>query len=123
VAITSEWARDREQFGRPIGDFQSVAYPLADVAVRTRAARNLVRSAAYALDHGDSSTASAAATARLSAARAALDATYRAHQAFGALGFTVEGPVAGIGQHIRQISLHPPGAGAAREAVLAGLGL
>jgi alkylation response protein AidB-like acyl-CoA dehydrogenase len=122
VDITAEWARNRVQFGRPIGDFQSVAHPLTDVAVRTTAARNLVRSAAYAFDH-DEAAAAAASTARLSATRAAVDATYRAHQAFGALGFTVGGPVATIGQRIRQTSLHPPGPGAAREAVLSGLGL
>jgi alkylation response protein AidB-like acyl-CoA dehydrogenase len=125
TTISSDWARDRVQFGRPIGDFQSVAHPLTDVFVRTRAARNLVRSAAYALDHDElaAEAVASSATARLSATRAAVDATYRAHQAFGALGFTVEGPVAAVGQRIRQISLHPPGPGAAREAVLAGLGL
>ncbi len=115
VTITSQWLRDRVQFGRPIGQFQSLAHPLADVAIRARAARALTRIAAYAADSADEAAASsAAATARLSATRAALDATYRAHQSFGALGFTVEGPVARIGQQVRQVSLHPPGPGAAR---------
>jgi alkylation response protein AidB-like acyl-CoA dehydrogenase len=122
VAVTAQWLADRVQFGRAIGEFQSLAHPLADVAIRTRAARSLVRSAAYAADtSGDAGPA--AATARLSATHAALGATYRAHQSFGALGFTVEGPVAVIGQRIRQISLHPPGPRAAREAALAAHGL
>jgi alkylation response protein AidB-like acyl-CoA dehydrogenase len=122
VAVTAQWLADRVQFGRPIGDFQSVSHPLADVAIRARAARGLTRVAAHAADTSGVASA-AAATARLSATAAALGATYRAHQSFGALGFTVEGPVAQIGQRIRQISLHPPGPRVAREAALAGHGL
>ena len=124
VAITSQWLQDRVQFGRPIGQFQSLAHPLADVAIRTRAARALTRIAAFAADSPDvEGAASAAATARLSATRAAVDATYRAHQSFGALGYTVEGPVARVGQRARQVSLHPPGPAAARQLALAATGL
>jgi alkylation response protein AidB-like acyl-CoA dehydrogenase len=130
VGVTAQWLSDREQFGRPIGEFQSLSHPLADVAIRTRAARGLTRLAAHEADTGDDTAdttsdqaSSAAATARLSATEAALGATYRAHQSFGALGFTVEGPVAAIGQRIRQVSLHPPGPRAAREAVLVAHGL
>jgi hypothetical protein len=125
VAVTAQWLADRVQFGRPIGEFQSLSHPLAEVRIRTTAARGLTRSAAHAADTADQSSADAAsaATARLSATRAALDATYRAHQSFGALGFTVEGPVALLGQRIRQISLHPPGTRVAREAALAAHGL
>jgi hypothetical protein len=123
VAITSQWLRDRVQFGRPIAEFQSLAHPLADVEIRTRAARALTRTAAYAVDTTPERAGAPAATARLSATRAAVDATYRAHQSFGALGFTVEGPVARVGQRVRQVSLHPPGPAAARQTALATAGL
>ncbi len=123
VAITSQWLRDRVQFGRPIAEFQSLAHPLADVEIRTRAARALTRMAAYAVDTTPGGGDAPAATARLSATRAAVDATYRAHQSFGALGFTVEGPVARVGQRVRQVSLHPPGPAAARQTALATAGL
>jgi alkylation response protein AidB-like acyl-CoA dehydrogenase len=124
VAITGQWLQDRVQFGRSIGEFQSLAHPLADVEIRTRAARALTRIAAYAADTAtDGGDAPAAATARLSATRAAVDATYRAHQSFGALGFTVEGPVARLGQRVRQVSLHPPGPAAARQTALAAAGV
>jgi alkylation response protein AidB-like acyl-CoA dehydrogenase len=119
VDLTAEWARDRKQFGRSIGEFQSVAHPLTDVAIRTGAARSLARMAAYAWDHGPGDATAAAAAARQAATRAGLDATYRAHQAFGALGYTVEGPVALLGRRVRQVSLHPPGPAVARQAALA----
>jgi alkylation response protein AidB-like acyl-CoA dehydrogenase len=128
LTTTATWAQDRVQFGQPIGDFQSVGHPLADLAVHVRATRGLVRAAAYAAATGPgeraaAATAATAATARLSATRAAVDASYRAHQAFGALGYTVEGPVARVAQQIRQVSLHPPGPAHARDAVLAAHGL
>ena len=123
VTITAEWAGDRKQFGRSIGEFQSVAHPLTDIAIRAGAARSLARMAAYAWDDGGAAATSGAAAARLSATRAAVDAAYRAHQAFGALGYTVEGPVALLAQRVRQVSLHPPGPGPARDAALARHGI
>ncbi len=118
LTTSAEYARDRLQFGQAIGDFQAVAHPLADVAMRVDAAQHLARIAAYALDNDQTGWRTAAATARLSATRSALAATYRAHQTLGAMGYTVEGPVAHVGQRIRQVSLLPPGPNAAREAVL-----
>jgi alkylation response protein AidB-like acyl-CoA dehydrogenase len=119
--VATDYARDRAQFGRPIGDFQAVAHRLADVHLRLTAARHLVRLAAHALDSGSADAVTDAATARLSATRAALDAAYSAHQTLGAMGFTVEGPVAGVARRIRHVSLLPPGPSRAREVVLARL--
>ncbi|MDQ1517795.1 MAG: acyl-CoA dehydrogenase, partial [Actinomycetota bacterium] len=45
-------ARERQAFGRPIGDFQAVSHALADMATRTQAARLLVYDAAGAYDGG-----------------------------------------------------------------------
>ena len=121
---TAEYAAHRRQFGRPIGDFQAVAHPLADVAARLTAARTLARLAAYAADlDGLAATAAAAATARLSATSAALGVAYRAHQTYGAMGFADEGPVARASLRIRQESMLAPGPDAARQKVLAGLGI
>jgi alkylation response protein AidB-like acyl-CoA dehydrogenase len=119
--VATDYARDRVQFGRPIGDFQAIAHRLADVHLRLTAARHLVRLAAHALDSGSAEAATHAATARLSATRAGLDAAYTAHQTLGAMGFTVEGPVAGVARRIRHLSLLPPGPSRAREVVLARL--
>jgi alkylation response protein AidB-like acyl-CoA dehydrogenase len=121
VEAAAEHARTRVQFGRPIGDFQAVAHPLADAAMRLDAARTLARAAACAFDDDpDAQTARAAAgAARLSARGAALEAAHVAHQVFGALGITLEGPAFLVSRRIRQLASQPPADTTSREAVLA----
>ncbi|EGD54879.1 acyl-CoA dehydrogenase family protein [Gordonia neofelifaecis] len=108
-----EHARTREQFGRPIGSFQAVAHPLADASTGLESARRLTVVAANALDAKHPDGAGLAAGARLSASRAALSAAFTAHQAMGAIGYTIEGPLAHLTRRIRQLSL-----GAANSADL-----
>jgi alkylation response protein AidB-like acyl-CoA dehydrogenase len=121
--VAVEYARDRVQFGKSIGSFQAVAHPLAERATALRAAGILVRVAAFRLDTLDDAGPGAAATAARSASRAATEMAYQAHQTLGAMGFTIEGPVAAASLRIRQLSLHPPGPARARELVLSGLGI
>jgi hypothetical protein len=123
LAQTAEYARDRVQFRAPIGTFQAVAHPLAQCALRLSAARTLARRAADAIDHGDRHAAASAAAARLSAGRAALDVAHQAHQTYGALGFTIEGPVARVSSRIRQLTMLPPPLTAIRDTVLSAHGL
>jgi alkylation response protein AidB-like acyl-CoA dehydrogenase len=108
VDATAEHARTRQQFGRPIGDFQAVAHPLADCAMRLTAAATLARAAACRIDEGDERARGSAAAARLSASRAALDAARVCHQTFGAMGVTEEGPVFPFSRRIRQLASLPP---------------
>jgi alkylation response protein AidB-like acyl-CoA dehydrogenase len=82
------YARQRHQFGRPIGSFQAVKHQLADVAVALDLARPLLFGAALALD-------TATAARDVSAAKVACtDAAYRAArtalQVHGAIGYTAE---------------------------------
>lgn len=123
VTLAAEYAADRVQFGKPIAAFQAVSHPLAALSVRLRAARLLVRTAAFGLDTDDPDAIGASATARLSATRTATAVAYQAHQTFGAMGFTLEGPVAHLAQRIRQLGLTAPGPEPARGRVLAGLGI
>lgn len=77
-------ARERRQFGRPIGSFQAVQHLLADVHVGLELARPLVHAAAVTSTFRDISAAKiAAADAAYRAARAAL-------QVHGAIGYTLE---------------------------------
>jgi alkylation response protein AidB-like acyl-CoA dehydrogenase len=114
-------ARTRRQFGRALGEFQAVAHPLADCAMRCDAARILARRAACALDASDDDASVRAALARLSARAAALDAAHVGHQVFGAQGIALEGPVFNVSRRIRQLASLPEGLLRAREAVLAPL--
>jgi short-chain 2-methylacyl-CoA dehydrogenase len=50
--LARAYARDREQFGRPIAEFQAVQFRLADMATEIEAGRNLVYKAAWLKDEG-----------------------------------------------------------------------
>jgi hypothetical protein len=108
VSDASEHARTRTQFGRTIGEFQAVAHPLADCHLRLDAAAGLARSAAFCCDAGRADAGERATTARLSAAAAARHTAYTAHQVFGALGITTEGPVFHVSRRIEQLAAQPP---------------
>ena len=98
----AERARTRRQFGRPIGDYQSVAHPLAECAIQLGASEALARAAAWHLEAAVADAHELARSAFESSRGSALAAAYQAHQTFGALGITLEGPVFGISRRIRQ---------------------
>ena len=123
LANVAQYASDRVQFKNAIGNFQAIAHPLADCHMRLAAARTLTRIAAHALDIGDEHALARAATARRSATKAALETAYRSHQTYGAMGFTVEGPIGNRSAKIRQVSLAGHRAGAGREHILQQRGL
>lgn len=79
--------RKRVQFGRPVSTFQAVSFPLADALARIRAARLLVRHAAWAADAGHDID-QLAAQALGHAGDLAILATNRSLQAHGAIGLT-----------------------------------
>ena len=103
IREAAEHAATRQQFGRPIGEFQAVSHPLADSWMHLDAARGLARRAAWAFECAEPQEAQyRAAVARRSATRAAVDAAHVAHQVFGAVGVTLEGPIFHISRRIRQ---------------------
>ncbi|RLB37372.1 MAG: acyl-CoA dehydrogenase [Deltaproteobacteria bacterium] len=86
------YARERTQFGRPIGKFQAVAHKLADMATRIRAARLMVYSAAHLLDRGKPCTMEASA-AKLFSSETAVEVAREAIQIHGGYGVMSEYPV------------------------------
>jgi alkylation response protein AidB-like acyl-CoA dehydrogenase len=87
-----DYARTREQFGRPIIEHQAVGFRLADMATRIEAARLLVLHAARTLDAGGDATA-LAAMAKLTASETAMHCTWAAVQTLGGWGYSREHPV------------------------------
>jgi alkylation response protein AidB-like acyl-CoA dehydrogenase len=91
VELASEYAKEREQFGRPIGSFQAVKHMVADMLVRSEVARGAVYAAACALDgHSDDDPARAAAVAKVVAGDAALANAKACIQVHGGIGYTWE---------------------------------
>lgn len=87
-----EYAQERETFGRPIIDNQSIAFTLADMRMEIDAARLLVWRAAW-MGRNDTFTAGEGSMSKLKAGRVATWATERAIQILGGNGYTREFPV------------------------------
>ena len=80
------YARQREQFGQPIGKFQGIAFQLADMATDYQASRQLVELAAVTLDAGEPAS-SLCSMAKLFASEAAVRHTSAAVQVHGGSGY------------------------------------
>jgi len=92
LALSTQYAKDRNAFGRPIGANQGVAFKCADLAVMAASARLLVHEAAWRRDTGRPYRQQAA-IAKLYATEAAVTATRSATQVFGGYGFIDNTPV------------------------------
>ena len=91
-AMSVEYAKEREQFGQPIGSFQAVKHRCADMAARAEAAITQTRWAALTVDAGGPDGAFAVEAARVMATRAALTNAEVNVQNHGWIGFTWEHP-------------------------------
>jgi butyryl-CoA dehydrogenase len=83
------YAKERRQFGRPIGEFQGVAFMIADMATRIDAARLMTYRAAWRKDQGKPYSTEAA-MAKLFASEVARDVTNDAIQVHGGYGYVTE---------------------------------
>ena len=90
LQMSTEYALQREQFGRPVGEFQAVKHHLADVAVAVEFTRPLVHGAAVALDSGSADAVRDVSAAKVAASRTADRAARAALQVHGAIGYTRE---------------------------------
>lgn len=89
LEMTVEYARKREQFGRPIGSFQAVQHMIAEMAIQVGSTRQLVYQAVWLLERGEGA-GPAVGLAKLRANEACVQVCELAHQCHGAIGFTEE---------------------------------
>jgi alkylation response protein AidB-like acyl-CoA dehydrogenase len=89
LEITTQYAKDRHQFDKPLGAFQALAHYLADAVTRLDGAEQLVHEAAWAGATGHTLT-SLAPMAKLFACETFRDITATAQQIFGGIGFTLD---------------------------------
>ena len=85
-----EYAKEREQFDRPIGAYQAVSHRLADMLWAVEEARSLTYYAGWVADAEPESLPLAASMAKARASDAAGSVTHDAIQVFGGIGFTWE---------------------------------
>lgn len=92
LEAAAPYARQRQQFGKPISSFQAIQFMLADMATEVDAARLLTWRAAWLKDQ-DRPFEKEAAMAKLFASETAMRVTTKAVQVFGGYGYTREFPV------------------------------
>ncbi|MGY6561069.1 MAG: acyl-CoA dehydrogenase family protein [Luteibaculaceae bacterium] len=87
-----KYSKEREQFGKPIAQFQAIAFKIADLATEIDAAELLIRQACYLKNSGQKVTKEGA-MAKYFASELAVRASTEAIQIFGGYGYTKEFPV------------------------------
>jgi alkylation response protein AidB-like acyl-CoA dehydrogenase len=94
IDLAVDYAKQRHQFGVPIGSYQAVKHHLADALLALEYARPLVHRAAWVVAQGDVETpdtrAVAVSCAKATASASAEDAARAALQVHGAIGYTLE---------------------------------
>ena len=120
--MTSSYAKERIQFGRPIGSFQAIQHKTADMLIDVEAVEYLLYQAAWGISVGSPSPW------QISAAKAKANEAYQricieAIAAHGAIGYTMDHD---IGLYYRRVKAAQFAAGDTdlhREVIAAGLGL
>lgn len=87
------YAKQREQYGKPIGQYQSIKHLLADVATELELARPLVHGGAVSIATDPAGAARDVSAAKVATAKAAHLAARTGLQVHGAIGFTAEHPL------------------------------
>jgi alkylation response protein AidB-like acyl-CoA dehydrogenase len=90
LELAVAYAKEREQFGKPIGTYQAVSHKLSDTYVETELARSLAYWAAWCVAEDDEQVDVACAAAKAFCGDAAVAACERSIQVHGGIGFTWE---------------------------------
>ena len=90
--LARDYAKEREQFGKPISHLQGVSFMLANMATGIEASKLLVYRAAYEVDQGRLAIENAS-MAKLFATKTAMQTAIDALQIFGGYGYTEDYPI------------------------------
>ncbi|HEV8489415.1 MAG TPA: acyl-CoA dehydrogenase family protein [Candidatus Limnocylindrales bacterium] len=93
LEVAARYARERKQFGRPIGELQMIQAMLADMDAQTEAARQLLYKACVEIEAGSAEAARWSAMCKLVAGDTAMRVTTDAVQVLGGYGYIDEFPV------------------------------
>ena len=104
LELAVEYARDRVQFGVPIGRHQAIRFMIAEMATKLEASRQLARTAARAEKTRDAGRL--AAQAKLFASQAANEACYTSLQIHGGNGFSDEYEISKLYRDVRVTTIY-----------------
>lgn len=88
-----DYAKERQQFGKSIAEFQGLQFMLADMGMKVEAARQMTYAAAGRSERGDADLTFFGAAAKCFASDVAMEVTVNAVQVLGGYGFTRDYPV------------------------------
>jgi len=91
--IAKKYAHERQQFGKPIFDFQGIQFMLADMAMQIEAARQLTYAAAVKSERGEKDLTFFSAASKCFATDVAMKVTTDAVQILGGYGYVSDYPV------------------------------
>jgi alkylation response protein AidB-like acyl-CoA dehydrogenase len=117
--MSVEYAKERIQFGKPIGSFQAVKHRCSDMAIRVHAAHAQVMFAGFSVGSRATDSQFQAAAAKLVATKAAKLNTIDNVQNHGAIGFTVEHDAGLFARRAHMLEFALGGEAVARPSVLA----
>jgi alkylation response protein AidB-like acyl-CoA dehydrogenase len=105
--LALEWSKSREQFGRPIAEFQGLQWLLADMQTQLTASRLMLHAAACSRGAADSPFPDPmlAAQAKIFASEAAIRIVNDALQMFGARGYSRELPLERMARDVRMFTI------------------
>jgi alkylation response protein AidB-like acyl-CoA dehydrogenase len=90
LSMTSDYVRERHQFGVPVGSFQAVKHQLADALMQLSFARPAVHRASWSIANNESTRSRDVSMAKAMASDAALTVARASLQCHGAIGYTIE---------------------------------
>jgi alkylation response protein AidB-like acyl-CoA dehydrogenase len=97
------YMRERQQFGKPLAQFQALEFKLADMATELVAARQMVRLAAFKVDSDDADKTTYCAMAKRFATDVGFTVCNEALQIHGGYGYIKEYP---LERHVRDVRVH-----------------